>query len=36
LRFDLFRVPLILRYQLARRLRDDRALVQLVGLGAAL
>jgi len=36
LQLDLFRVPLLVRYQLARRLRDDRALVQLVGLGVPL
>ncbi|HEX4417695.1 MAG TPA: WD40 repeat domain-containing protein [Kofleriaceae bacterium] len=31
--FTLFRVPLELSYQLARRVRDDDALTQLVGLG---
>lgn len=31
-RFTLFRVPLRVAYQIARRLRDDRALTQLVGL----
>jgi hypothetical protein len=32
LRFTLFRAPLFVAYQLARRLRDDRAVTQLVGL----
>jgi hypothetical protein len=36
LRFHLFRAPLALRYQLARRLRDDRALTQFVGLAVQL
>ena len=33
LRLSLFRVPLVLQYQLARRVRDDDALTQLVSLG---
>jgi hypothetical protein len=33
LRFQLLRVPLVLQYQIARRIRDDDALVQLIGLG---
>jgi len=32
LRFTLFRAPLLVAYQIARRVRDDRALTQLVGL----
>lgn len=34
--FTLIRIPLTLGYQLARRLRDDRALTQLVGLSLPL
>jgi hypothetical protein len=34
LRFQLFRIPLLVQYQLARRVRDDNALVHLVSLGA--
>jgi hypothetical protein len=33
LRFACFRIPLALTYQIARRLVDDRALTQFVGLG---
>jgi hypothetical protein len=33
LRIQLLRVPLVIRYQLARRLLDDNALTQLVGVG---
>jgi hypothetical protein len=33
LRFAFFRIPLALTYQIARRLVDDRALTQFVGLG---
>lgn len=36
LRVDLFRIPLAVRYQLSRRLRDDRALLQVIGIGVAL
>ena len=33
LRFQLFRIPLLVQYQIARRIRDDDALVQLISLG---
>ena len=33
LRAALFREPLLITYQIARRLYDDDALVQLVGIG---
>ena len=33
LHLDFLRVPLVVQYQLARRVRDDDALTQLVALG---
>lgn len=33
LRMQLLRIPLLVQYQIARRLRDDRAITQLVGIG---
>ena len=36
LRLQLLRIPLLVTYQIARRLVDDEALTQLVGIGADL
>jgi hypothetical protein len=33
LRIDFLRIPLVVQYQIARRIRDDDALTQLVALG---